>query len=99
MLVLVPWFDVLATLLQVDCYDGVDGQPRVYHGGTLSNKVRFEDIIRIVKDFAFVTSEYPLILTCELHCTASQQQVMANILKKHLSGKLSRPSSNLSWTW
>lgn len=74
----------------VDVYDGPDGQPRIFHQKTLTSKMLFEDALIVIKQYGFKLSDYPIIITIELHCTADQQRVMANLIKKHLGGKLNQ---------
>lgn len=45
----------------VDCWDGPDGLPVIYHGHTLTTKIKFMDVIVCIKEHAFVTSEYVAI--------------------------------------
>ena len=40
----------------VDCWDGSDGEPVIYHGYTLTSKILFRDVIQAVRDYAFKTS-------------------------------------------
>lgn len=40
--------------MEVDCWDGSDGEPVVYHGHTLTSKILFKDIIATLKEYAFV---------------------------------------------
>ncbi|CAL1272763.1 unnamed protein product [Larinioides sclopetarius] len=63
--------------IELDCWDGPDSMPSVYHGHTLTSKIKFIDVIRAIKEHAFVTSEYPVILSIENHCTLPQQRNMA----------------------
>ena len=49
----------------------------IYHGHTMTTKIRFMDVIKKIKEQAFVTSEYPVILSIEDHCTLPQQRKMA----------------------
>ncbi|XP_054722477.1 1-phosphatidylinositol 4,5-bisphosphate phosphodiesterase gamma-1-like, partial [Uloborus diversus] len=63
--------------IELDCWDGPDGMPYVYHGHTLTTKVKFIDCIKTIKEHAFVTSEYPVILSIENHATLPQQRNMA----------------------
>jgi phosphatidylinositol phospholipase C, delta len=44
-------------LLELDCHNGSDGEPQVYHGKTLTSRIYFKDIIIAVKKYAFVKSE------------------------------------------
>ncbi|GFW13452.1 1-phosphatidylinositol 4,5-bisphosphate phosphodiesterase gamma-1 [Trichonephila clavipes] len=63
--------------IELDCWDGPDTLPNIFHGHTLTSKIKFIDVIRTIKEHAFVTSEYPVILSIENHCTLPQQRNMA----------------------
>lgn len=58
--------------LELDCWDGEDGIPIIYHGYTMTSKILFEDVIIAINKFAFIYSPYPLILSLELHCSIRQ---------------------------
>ncbi|KAG8536057.1 hypothetical protein GDO81_027189, partial [Engystomops pustulosus] len=66
----------------VDCWDGPDDLPIIYHGHTLTSKIKFLDVLHTIKENAFVTSEYPVILSIEDHCSVMQQRNMAYYFKK-----------------
>ncbi|KAI9705079.1 MAG: Phospholipase C [Candelina mexicana] len=74
--------------VEVDCWDGADGQPMVTHGRTGTTKVLFSDCIAVIGKYAFVSSPYPLIISLEVHCNAEQQVIMADILKTVLGERL-----------
>ncbi|XP_049585013.1 1-phosphatidylinositol 4,5-bisphosphate phosphodiesterase delta-4 [Syngnathus scovelli] len=76
--------------VEVDCWDGSDGEPVVYHGHTLTSKILFKDIIATLKEYAFTTSDFPVILSLENHCSVEQQTVMARHLSKILGDTLLR---------
>ncbi|PAA82282.1 hypothetical protein BOX15_Mlig021267g3 [Macrostomum lignano] len=74
--------------VELDIHNGPNGDPIITHGGTMTSRIRFEDVIKTIKRFAFVASEYPLILSFENHCSLEQQDKMAQILTKHLKDYL-----------
>ena len=67
--------------VELDCWDGPDGDPVIYHGYTLTSKIKFKDVIEVIGRYAFETSEFPLILSLENHCSLAQQDKMAHYLK------------------
>lgn len=81
-------FQLGAKCVELDVFDGKDGNPLIYHGGTLTSAIRFRDVIETVKDYGFCVSDYPVILSLENHCSTPQQQVMASILKEVLGDML-----------
>lgn len=44
-------------LFLVDCWDGPDGSPVIYHGRTLTSKISFWDVVSTIRDHAFAVSE------------------------------------------
>ncbi|XP_076023300.1 1-phosphatidylinositol 4,5-bisphosphate phosphodiesterase gamma-1 isoform X2 [Genypterus blacodes] len=68
--------------IELDCWDGPDGMPVIYHGHTLTTKIKFCDVLATIKEHAFVTSEYPVILSIEDHCSIVQQRNMATFFRK-----------------
>ncbi|XP_072259168.1 1-phosphatidylinositol 4,5-bisphosphate phosphodiesterase zeta-1 [Pyxicephalus adspersus] len=76
--------------LEIDCWDGPDDEPIVYHGFTLTSKILFRSVVYVIDKYAFMTSQYPLVLSLEDHCSCSQQKVLANLLITILGDKLLR---------
>ncbi|KAF9113851.1 Phospholipase C [Mortierella sp. AM989] len=74
--------------VELDCWDGPDGEPVIYHGRTLTSKILFRDVIEAISTYAFVNSPYPLILSLELHCDLDQQKSMAETMKTKLGSWL-----------
>nr|XP_020476466.1 1-phosphatidylinositol 4,5-bisphosphate phosphodiesterase eta-2-like isoform X1 [Monopterus albus] len=74
--------------VEVDCWDGQDGEPIVHHGYTLTSKILFKDVIETINKYAFIKSDYPVILSIENHCSVPQQKKMAQYLIEILGGKL-----------
>ncbi|XP_070708678.1 1-phosphatidylinositol 4,5-bisphosphate phosphodiesterase delta-1a isoform X2 [Pempheris klunzingeri] len=81
--------------VELDCWDGANGEPVIYHGHTLTSQVLFRDVIKAIKDYAFKTSDYPVILSLENHCSVDQQKLMAHYLISILGDALvSKPLGN-----
>ncbi|XP_071840975.1 uncharacterized protein [Apostichopus japonicus] len=74
--------------VEMDCWDGKDGEPIVYHGYTLTTKIKCRDVITVINKHAFVSSPYPVILSIENHCNLQQQKKLANYLIDILGEKL-----------
>ncbi|KAF4520293.1 hypothetical protein B566_EDAN004352, partial [Ephemera danica] len=68
--------------IELDCWDGPEEMPFIYHGHTLTTKIKFLDVIKTIKDHAFVTSEYPVILSIENNCSLPQQRKMAAAMQE-----------------
>uniref|UniRef100_A0A8C2R030 Phosphoinositide phospholipase C n=1 Tax=Capra hircus TaxID=9925 RepID=A0A8C2R030_CAPHI len=68
--------------IELDCWDGPDGKPIIYHGWTRTTKIKFDDVVQAIKDHAFVTSSFPVILSIEEHCCVEQQRHMARVFKE-----------------
>ncbi|XP_067343734.1 1-phosphatidylinositol 4,5-bisphosphate phosphodiesterase epsilon-1 isoform X4 [Channa argus] len=67
--------------VELDCWDGDDGMPVIYHGHTLTTKIPFKDVVEAINRAAFVNSDMPVILSIENHCSLPQQRKMAEIFK------------------
>ncbi|KAF1626512.1 UNVERIFIED_CONTAM: 1-phosphatidylinositol 4,5-bisphosphate phosphodiesterase delta-4, partial [Eudyptes pachyrhynchus] len=76
--------------VEVDTWDGPDGEPVVYHGHTLTSRILFKDVLATLAQYAFQSSDYPLILSLENHCTWEQQRTMAHHLTEILGEQLLR---------
>ncbi|EHB02446.1 1-phosphatidylinositol-4,5-bisphosphate phosphodiesterase delta-4 [Heterocephalus glaber] len=74
--------------VEVDVWDGPSGEPVVYHGHTLTSRILFKDVVATVAEYAFQTSDYPLILSLENHCSWEQQQTLAQHLTEILGEQL-----------
>lgn len=66
--------------IELDCWDGPDNMPLIFHGHTFTTRIKFMDVIRTIKEHAFITSEYPLILSIEQNCSLTQQRRMAQAM-------------------
>ncbi|KAM9317409.1 1-phosphatidylinositol 4,5-bisphosphate phosphodiesterase beta-4 [Gastrophryne carolinensis] len=65
--------------VELDCWDGKgeDQEPIITHGKAMCTDILFKDVIQAIKEYAFVTSEYPVILSFENHCSKYQQYKMS----------------------
>ncbi|CAL1281932.1 unnamed protein product [Larinioides sclopetarius] len=74
--------------LELDTWDGPDGEPIIFHGYTLTSRIFLRDVLEAIKKYAFRASQYPIILSIENHCTLPYQVKMAehftNILGEYL---------------
>ena len=39
--------------VEVDCWDGPNGEPIVYHGHTFTSKILFKDVVIALRNYAF----------------------------------------------
>ncbi|XP_055970289.1 1-phosphatidylinositol 4,5-bisphosphate phosphodiesterase eta-1 [Sorex fumeus] len=74
--------------VEVDCWDGPDGEPVVHHGYTLTSKILFRDVVETINRAAFEKNDFPVILSLENHCSVPQQRKLARYLKEILRDKL-----------
>lgn len=65
--------------VELDCWDGKgeDEEPIITHGKAMCTDILFKDVIYAIRDCAFVTSDYPVILSFENHCCKKQQYKLA----------------------
>uniref|UniRef100_A0A672T0A2 Phosphoinositide phospholipase C n=1 Tax=Sinocyclocheilus grahami TaxID=75366 RepID=A0A672T0A2_SINGR len=82
--------------VEVDCWDGPDGEPIVHHGYTLTSKILFRDVVETINKYAFAKTQYPVILSIENHCTVPQQKKMAQHLMEVLQDKLDLSNINVN---
>ncbi|XP_037802088.1 1-phosphatidylinositol 4,5-bisphosphate phosphodiesterase epsilon-1-like isoform X2 [Penaeus monodon] len=74
--------------VELDCWDGDDGNPMIYHGHTFTTKIPFRNVVETINRSAFITSPYPIILSIENHCSVQQQARMAQIFMQVFGEKL-----------
>uniref|UniRef100_A0A8C2BDR9 Phosphoinositide phospholipase C n=1 Tax=Cyprinus carpio TaxID=7962 RepID=A0A8C2BDR9_CYPCA len=73
--------------VELDCWNGPE-EPVIYHGRTMTSKIKFKDVVKAINDHAFATSEYPVVLSIEEHCDVKQQKMMAQVFKDVFQDKL-----------
>ncbi|KAJ5833803.1 hypothetical protein N7474_002114 [Penicillium riverlandense] len=74
--------------VEIDCWDGADGRPIVSHGRTMTTSVLFADCITVINRYAFISYDFPLILSLEVHCNPEQQIAMVKIMKDTFKDQL-----------
>uniref|UniRef100_A0A669DKT1 Phosphoinositide phospholipase C n=1 Tax=Oreochromis niloticus TaxID=8128 RepID=A0A669DKT1_ORENI len=74
--------------VEVDCWDGPEGEPMVQHGYTLTSKIPFKSVIETINKYAFINNQYPVILSIENHCSIQQQKKIAQYLREIFADKL-----------
>lgn len=68
--------------IELDCWDGPEGLPLIYHGLTLTTRIKFNDVLKTIKEHAFTTSDMPIVLSIENHCSLTQQRNMACVFQE-----------------
>uniref|UniRef100_A0ABD2X7B9 1-phosphatidylinositol 4,5-bisphosphate phosphodiesterase n=1 Tax=Trichogramma kaykai TaxID=54128 RepID=A0ABD2X7B9_9HYME len=78
--------------IELDCWDGKgeDEEPIITHGKAMCTVILFKDVIYAIRDTAFVTTEFPLILSFENHCSKAQQYKLAKYCDEVLGDLLLR---------
>jgi hypothetical protein len=67
-------------LVELDCYDGVEEKgPKITHGYTLCSNIYLKGVLIAIKKCAFITSNYPVILSIENHCNKKFQDIMGEM--------------------
>ncbi|KAJ8967860.1 hypothetical protein NQ317_017627 [Molorchus minor] len=80
--------------VELDCWDGKgeDEEPIITHGRAMCTDILFRDVIYAIRDTAFVTSDYPVILSFENHCCKTQQYKLAKYCDEVLGDLLLKES-------
>ncbi|KAK5174108.1 1-phosphatidylinositol 4,5-bisphosphate phosphodiesterase beta-4 [Saxophila tyrrhenica] len=58
-------------------------EPRVLHGYTATKEIPFRRVCEVIRDYAFVNSELPLIVSLEVHCNHDQQEIMVELMNDY----------------
>ncbi|XP_068085733.1 1-phosphatidylinositol 4,5-bisphosphate phosphodiesterase isoform X2 [Anabrus simplex] len=77
--------------VELDCWDGKAGdedEPIITHGMAMCTDILFKDVICAIRDTAFITSDFPVILSFENHCCKAQQLKMATYCQEILGDLL-----------
>ncbi|KAF2459858.1 PLC-like phosphodiesterase [Lineolata rhizophorae] len=63
-------------------------EPRVLHGYTATKEIPFRDVCKTIRDYAFVASKCPVIVSLEVHTSHEQQEIMVEIMETAWKGLL-----------
>ncbi|GAA6016812.1 hypothetical protein JCM10207_003260 [Rhodosporidiobolus poonsookiae] len=74
--------------VEIDVWDGDDGEPIVTHGMTLTTKLPVRNVLQAIAQYGFLASPYPVVLSVEVHCELPQQDRLAAILHETLGDRL-----------
>jgi phosphatidylinositol phospholipase C delta len=69
--------------VELDCWNGDKGEPKITHGHTLTSDISFEDTVKVISESAFTSSPYPVVLSLEMHCNKAQQIKIADYMVKY----------------
>jgi hypothetical protein len=61
-------------------------EPRVLHGYTLTKDMSFRAVCATIRDYAFVASKLPLIVSLEVHTCPEQQEIMVELMEEYWRG-------------
>ncbi|XP_047509038.1 1-phosphatidylinositol 4,5-bisphosphate phosphodiesterase classes I and II isoform X2 [Pieris napi] len=67
--------------VELDFWNGRLDEPVIYHGYTIVPQINARDVLEAIAESAFKTSDYPVILSFENHCSPRQQTKIANYCK------------------
>lgn len=77
--------------IEIDVWDGDDGEPEVFHGYTLTKEISFKDVCKAVAKHAFSeegslwqggAGEGPVIISLECHAGPEQQEKIVKIMRE-----------------
>ena len=82
--------------IELDSWDGRnDTEPMITHEKAMCSDINFKEVIYAIRDTAFVTSDYPVILSFENHCSKPQQFKLAKYCEEILGDfLLTKPLEN-----
>uniref|UniRef100_A0A158R5P8 Phosphoinositide phospholipase C n=1 Tax=Syphacia muris TaxID=451379 RepID=A0A158R5P8_9BILA len=80
--------------IELDCWDGQKRRPNdyleivIYHGYTMTSKLNLRDVLQTIRHYAFINSDYPVILSIEDNCSVPAQRLLAQEVKEILGDYL-----------
>uniref|UniRef100_H3BBC6 Phosphoinositide phospholipase C n=1 Tax=Latimeria chalumnae TaxID=7897 RepID=H3BBC6_LATCH len=74
--------------IELDVCDGPDSEPIICNRNSMAPPIAFRTVVEVVNKYAFIASEYPLILCLGYHCSVEQQRIIVQHMKKIFGSKL-----------
>lgn len=77
--------------LEIDIWNNEDdneSEPIVNHGRTFSNGISLSNVLKTIKKYSFLASQYPLILSLEIHCSREAQSKVVSLLQNTFGSSL-----------
>ncbi len=74
--------------VELDFWNGPRDEPVIVHGYTLVPDIPARDVIEAIAESAFKTSDFPVILSFENHCSPKQQAKIAGYCREFFGGQL-----------
>lgn len=74
----------------------IDVRPTVYHGYTATSELPFRKVCEVVRDYAFKNTDLPLIVSLEVHCGPSQQEIVVELMNDYWGKYLQRLPNDFS---
>ena len=78
--------------IEIDIWDGDDGEPVVTHGWTLTSSVLLEDVLAGLNSFTFLKNDWPLVISIEQHCKSRGKMRCAALFEHYLGDRILRLS-------
>ena len=74
--------------IEIDTWDGSDGEPVVTHGHTGCSVVHLRSVLNVIREWAFYASPYPLIISIEQNCIEPYQMNQVALQIDEIFGEL-----------
>ncbi|KAK4635667.1 1-phosphatidylinositol 4,5-bisphosphate phosphodiesterase 1 [Fulvia fulva] len=71
-------------------------EPVIYHGYTATREMPFRKMCEAVREYAFRTTDLPLIVSLEVHCSPAQQDIMVELMNDYWKPYLYRAPAAFS---
>ncbi|KAG7091538.1 hypothetical protein E1B28_010567 [Marasmius oreades] len=76
--------------VEIDIYDSDNGfgTPLIYHGHTFTSKLSLREVCEAIMTYGFMESDYPIIISAEVHLSVAGQSQMAKIMREVFGERL-----------